>query len=272
MNDNRITMNDNRITMNDNRLHLIPTLLIIALSFISCNTLFEIDHTLKPEEYRKLGMPDHKKLWINDDYINANITLSSLKMNDPLSLPRKNSKKSGELFRRMVNEENLSFIHDTIFPLRTRAYTIQYFPQFQTEMEQLYTIEYKGKNFYSEELLDIHIFGLVIHDRMLELGWMIERSDDEDVEGIKSGMQAVKYNYMKLMPRLLGELAKTDLYSVDDTGRLAIAISSSITKNNVWMTPQEKNNLVSEFKNAIENSRSSEVRSSLQDCIELLNR
>jgi hypothetical protein len=132
---------------------LLVSLAIILLAS-SCS-LTERDHTLKPEEYQKLGMPDYKKVWTNDDYVSSNITLSSLKINDPLSLPRKNSKKSGDLFKRMVNEENLSFIHDTTFPLRTRAYTIQYFTRFQTEMEQMYTIEYKGKNYCSEELLDM---------------------------------------------------------------------------------------------------------------------
>ena len=258
------------MTMNNNKLHLITTLLIILLPCISCNTIFEKDHTLRPEEYQKLGMPDYKKVWTNDDYVSANITLSSLKINDPLSLPRKNSKKSGKLFKRMVNDENLSFIHDTTFPLRTRAYTIQYFTRFQTEMEQMYTIEYKGKIYYGEELLDLHIFALVIHDRMLELGWIINKSDDEDVEGIKSGMQSVTYNYLKLIPRLLGELVKTDLYSAEGLERLSKAIYSSVLKNHEWMTPSEKNSLLAEFKNAIENSGSAKVKSNLESAAEAL--
>jgi len=62
-----------------------------------------------PEEYQKLGMPEHNKKWNADDYSEANITLGSLLMNNPLSLPREGSKKSGELFNRIINEENLSF-------------------------------------------------------------------------------------------------------------------------------------------------------------------
>lgn len=261
-----MTMNDTQVTRNYRNFQLI----LISLLLASSCSLFEKDHTLRPEEYQKLGMPNYKKVWTNDDYVSANITLSSLKINDPLSLPRKNSKKSGELFKRMVNENNLSFIHDTTFPLRTRAYTIQYFTQFQTEMEQMYTIEYNGKIYYSEELLDLHIFGLAVHDRMLELGWIINKSDDEDVEGIKSGMQAVKYNYLKLIPRLLGELVKTDLYSAEGLERLSEAISSSLLNNTEWMTPAEKNNLVPEIKNAIERSGSADVKGNLESAVEVL--
>ena len=222
-----------------NKLLITSYILLIIFPIISCTD----DHTLKPEHYQKLGMPSYKKVWTNDDYIACNITLSSLKMNDPLSLPRKSSRKSGVLFKRMVNIHNLDFIYDKTFPLRTRAYTIQYFTRFQTEIEQMYTIEHNGKQYYGEELLDIHIFGLQVHDRMLELAMIINDSDDPDTDGIKSGMTAVEYNYMKLIPRLIGELARTEQYSETDRKRLASAISSSIKSNIKWMSDNDKASL-----------------------------
>jgi hypothetical protein len=246
--------------------------LLLYLTVTSCNTLFEKDYSLKPEEYQKLGMPDPKKVWTNDDYAGANITLSSLKMNDPLSLPRKNSRKSGEVFKRMVNEENLAFIYDTVSPLRTKAYAVQYFPRFQSEMEQMYTIEYKGRIYYAEELVDLHIFGLLVHDKMLELGWIIDRSDDEDISGIKSGLDAVKYNYLKLIPRLLDELVKQDIYSAEGCERLGKAVSASVIKNNVWMTPSDKAILVSEFMNIIDNPEVSGIKNNLENAIVVLKK
>jgi len=244
--------------------------LFIILTFSSCDSVFKRDHSLKPESYQKLGMPDHKKVWTNDDYIGANITLSSLKMNDPLSLPRKNSRKSGEVFKRMVNEENLAFIYDTVFPLRTKAYAIQYFPRFQSEMEQFYTIEYKGKSYYAEELLDLDIFGLTVQDKMLELAGIINRSDDEDVESIRSGMEAVKYNYLKLIPRLLDKLVANNVYSAEGSERLSKALSSSLKKNIEWMTTENKNYLVAQLKNTIEKIKSAEVKSNLENCLKIL--
>jgi hypothetical protein len=240
---------------------------VIMLTLSSCNTLFNRDHSLDTESYMKLGMPDPKKVWTNDDYVAANITLSSLKMNDPLSLPRKNSIKSGEVFKRMVNEENLAFIYDTVFPLRTKAYAIQYYPRFQSEMEQMYTIEYKGKIYYSEELLDLNIFGLLIQDKMLELAGIINRSGDEDAESIKSGMDAVKYNYLKLIPRLLDELSKQDNYSAEGCERLSRAISESVLRNKEWMTDNNKNFLLPGFNKAVGDTKSAGIRSNLQDCI-----
>jgi hypothetical protein len=139
-------------------------------------------------------------------------------------------------------------------------------------MEQMYTIEYKGKIYYSEELLDLHIFGLLVHDKMLELGWIIDKSDDEDVEGIKSGMESVKYNYLKLIPRLLDEVDKSSLYSVDGLERLTRAILTSLNENQVWMAPSAINNLLPEFRKAFDSSKEPGIKSNLQACIGVLNR
>jgi hypothetical protein len=196
------------------------------------------------EEYRKLGMPDHNKIWTNDDYVNASITLSTLKTHYPLSLPRKNSKKSGEVFSRIVNEANLSFIKDTVFPLRIRAYLVQHFTQFGSEMEQFYSVESDSENYYKEELIDLKMFGLYVHEKMLELAWIIMDSDDESDKSIQSGMQAVRNNYVRLIIRLLNEQVKQDEYKTSDLGRLSDKISVSLVKNNKWFLPTERDTII----------------------------
>jgi len=252
--------------MTCNKLTLPAILLIITLSGIACNTLFDRDHSLKPEEYQKLGMPEYNKIWTDNDYIGCNITLSSLKIYDPLSFPRKNSKKSGLVFKRMVSTDNLNFIYDTISPLRLRAYTIQSYPRFQYEMEQMYTIEHKGKVYYDEELIDLHIFGIAVYDKMLELAGIIKRSDDDDVSSIKSGMDVVKYNYLKYIPGIMDELAKKDIYSEEGVNRLSKALSESLHRNIEWMSPADKSSLLTEMK-----SGSEKVKTDLQECIKLLS-
>ncbi|MBK9390670.1 MAG: hypothetical protein IPN68_10885 [Bacteroidetes bacterium] len=255
--------------MNYQNLKHLIILFTIIISASSCNLLVR-DHSLKPDDYIKLGMPDNNKVWTNDDYVAVNITLSSLKMNDPLSLPRKNSRKSGEVFQRLVSPENLNFIYDTVFPLRTKAYFIQYYPRFQTEIEQMYTIDYKGKPYYSEELIDLHIFGLHIQDRMLELGWIIDRSEDPETEGLKGGMQSVQYNYLRLIPRLLDELLESESYTPDGLERLSLAIAESLTRNKEWMNRENKDYLLTSLKSTAEKSKTGAIKENLGKCIEIL--
>ncbi|HUX94916.1 MAG TPA: hypothetical protein VMV47_04220 [Bacteroidales bacterium] len=248
---------------------LIPSL-IIYLSISSCNQIKK-DYSLKTEDYIKLGMPDHSKKWTGDDYSEANITLSTLQMEAPLSLPRKNSRKSGEMFNRIVNEENISFVYDTAIPLKVRAFLIQHYPRIIGEVENIYSFEEKGKPVYKEELLDIKIFELTIHDKMLELAKIINESDDETLAGFKDGMKMVQYNYLKLIPRLMTELVKTDQYSEDDRIRLSKALTGSIMNSSYWLSASDKNTLKSGLTASSENCKSTIIKNNLMECSEALN-
>jgi len=250
----------------------IVVLIFLIISGIgSCNNEMKKDLSLTVEEYRKLGMPDQSKVWTNDDYINANITLSSLKANYPLSLPRKDSKKSGAVFNRLVSEENLSFIYDTIYPLRIRAYLIQHFTGFQSELLQFYSAEIKGEKPYMAELADINLFSLTVHEKMLELAWKIMDSDDESDQSIASGMNAVKYNYLKLISRLLEEQIKEKEYNENDLQRLSDRLSVSIIKNNTWFPPEDRKTLISHLESIINNSPGDYIKKKYIETLKIIN-
>jgi hypothetical protein len=256
--------------MSDLKNMLLILFLIISVSG-SCKRESTKDLSLNTEAYGKLGMPDHSKIWTNDDYANANITLSSLRINYPLSLPRKLSKKSGALFGRFINEENLSFVNDTTFPLRIRAYQIQSFERLQSEQEQIYSFEVNEKKYYNEELIDLKIFGLFGHEKMLELAWAIMDSDDEYDRGMQSGMQTVKNNYLKLIARLLDELLKFKDYPANSLERLSDKVSVSIIRNKEWFLPADRKTIISQIEAAIEKSPSDHIKNNLVETLEILN-
>jgi len=248
---------------------LLILLLIISVN-ISCKRESTKDLSLNAEEYGKLGMPDHNKIWTNNDYTNANITLSSLTINFPLSLPRKLSKKSGALFSKFINEENLSFVNDTTFPLRIRAYQIQGFERLQSEMEQIYSFEVNEEKYYNVELIDLKIFGLFVHEKMLELAWAIMDSDDESVIDMRSGMQTVKYNYLKLIERLLDEQVKSEEYPENALDRLSDKVSVSIIKNQEWFLPADRKTIISQIEAVIEKSPADHIKNYLIETLEIL--
>ncbi len=217
--------------------------IILSIS-LSCKNGSEKDLSLTTEEYKKLGISDPGKKWNINDYINSNITLSTLKMNYPYSLPRKFSKKSGSLFNRIVNTENLSFINDTTIPIDARAYTIQHFTRFYSELQHIYSIEKDGQKYYREELADINIFGLTVYDKMIELALRIQNSDDESAQNLKFGMSTVKQNYIRFISGLLNEQTRKADYHSDDLNRLSDMISASILRNNEWFTNSDRDSIV----------------------------
>ncbi len=265
--------NEIRRTNKSNQIKLILLSgLLIFLTILSCNTLFEKDYSMKPEEYQQYGMPDNKKTWTSDDYAGANITISTLNMKAPRSLPRSGSKKSGELFNRLTDEENLDFIYDTTAPLKVRAYLIQYYPRMISEIESMYSLEYKGKLYYREELLHLKAFKLLVHNKMLELGMIIDSSDDESLSDFKNGMRMVKNNYLAFVPELLDDMVKPEYKSADGLEKLSKAISASVIKNSVWMTPVDKNKLLSKFRSMEETLKSSRIKDNLMSSITELSK
>lgn len=250
--------------------NLLTASLIIFFSVSSCSQ-FKKDYSLNTEDYIKIGMPDHNKKWTGDDYSEANITLSTLKMDAPMSLPRKNSAKSGVLFERFVNDENIAFVYDTTIPLKVRAYLIQHYPAIIGEIEHNYTFEHKGKPVYTEEILELKIFELNVQDKMLELARIIDKTDDETLSGFKEGMKMVKYNYFRLIPELLKAISDNEQIKSDETKNLCTALSESVQINSEMFSAEEKRNLIAEFENSKKQIKSGDFSKMMSNCVNNLS-
>jgi hypothetical protein len=249
-------------------------LVILMLGILiseSCKNLLKNDLSLTPEEYQNLGMPDHKNVWRFDDYYKSNITLGSLKINNFLSFPKKQSKKSGAVFSRFVNKENLAFVNDTTLPLHSRAYLIQQFARFPSQLYQLYTDSSKEKQYYHDELIDIDIFILFVNEQKLMLAFQIMNSIDEADISLQYGLKTVKYNYLKTIERLLAEQIKSKVFSVKDLNRLSTEISRSLQENHKWFLPADRITIGSEILAVIEKSPSYCCKNNYDKILKILN-
>lgn len=249
-------------------------LVILMLGILiseSCKNLLKNDHSLTPEEYHKLGMPDHKNVWVLDDYFKSTVTLGSLKINNLLSLPRKDSEKSGAVFSRLVNKDNLAFVNDTTLPLHTRAYLIQQFARFPGQLYQLYTDSLKVKQYYNHELIDIDIFILFMNEQKLMLAFQIMNSNDEADVSLQYGLKTVKYNYLKTIESLLAEQVKSKVFSVTDLNRLSTEISHSLQENHKWFLPADRITIGSEILAVIEKSPSHCCKDNYNKILKILN-
>ena len=99
--------------------------LILLLIVISCGKLSNHDQSLTTDEYENLGMPDYSRTWTFEDYKNACNVLDDIKTTKPLSLPIKNSDRSGMYFDRIINLDNLDFLLDETLTSKQKAYRIQ---------------------------------------------------------------------------------------------------------------------------------------------------
>jgi hypothetical protein len=247
---------------------------IILLSVVllngSCNNSSKQDLSLTVKEYQKAGMPDPSKTWKNYDYVNANLSLGSLHATNPFCLPRKDSKKSGTLFSRFVNIENLKFLDDTTISLRDRALLVQHFQQLHNQLSNFYNNELEGKPYYNKELIDLHIFRLLVNEKMLELAGKIMNSKEESDLSLQSGLNRVRYNYLKLIYMMLEVQLKSRDYPGDDLNRLSTEVSRSLALNQIWMEPPVKQKLIVQVQHIIKESSSAAVKKNYRKTLEIL--
>jgi len=256
--------------MNRMRFFLI-FLILPMLTGASCKRFTQKDYSLTVQEYTAKGMPDPDKPWSVNNYFKAHITLGTLKIYNPKSLPRKQSKKSGAVFSRIVNKEILLFFDDPGLPLSSRAMEIMQFARLQNDLIGMYSYLSDSVKYYTEELPDIYIFALSVQDKKLEIaGKIMNSSEERDIE-FQSGLPTVVYNYLNIIKIILGEQVKSKVYRMEDLERLSLEVSRSLAQNHKFILPADREALITMIKSIIENSPSGSIKENYIKTLEIFN-
>jgi hypothetical protein len=248
------------------------TLIILTIIITgSCKNSSKNDFSLTAKEYEKMGMPDHTKLWSSQAYIQTFTVLSNIKVNNPLSFPRKNSRKSGATFSRFVNKENLSFLNDSTISLKDKAFEMQFLSGVQNTLIRTYTDDFRTEQYYNEELIEAYIFGLYVQEKMLELAVVIMNSKDDYLSDMKGGIQMVLNGYVQMIHSLCGEQIKSNVYNAKDLDRLSKEVALSITKNMKFIEPEYRQKIAPLLQNVIEKTSSGYIKKNYQEVLKTLN-
>jgi hypothetical protein len=245
--------------------------LSIILMSQSCVDLFKKDLSFTKKEYKKLGMPDCAKIWSKEEYAMALSALRNLKLYNPLLMPRKNSRKSGDIFKRLLSEENISFLQDSTLSLADKAFKVQSFSSYQKGLIFLYSVGIKDDKYYNKELIDIYIFGLFVYKNMLELADKISNSDDMMSIELNPGRSFVSQSYLDLIFTITEEQVKADKYSKKDLNRLSKQLLQSLSGNWKWIDQSDREQIKKRMKRIIKNPPSDKIKASYQDALETLS-
>jgi hypothetical protein len=218
----------------------------------------------------ELGLPDHSKIWTLDDYITAGSVLGDLKVNQPLSLPKKGSRKSGEYFKRIVHTDNLSFLMDESLPLKNRAYKIQEYIDAVGSLITVYTDMDTVQQFYNSELIDLYIFAITISQNMLDLGQQINESVDEEDLGMQYAFNSIRKLYVRMILFTLDNQKKSNFFKKEDLERLTEFISGSIQLNKEWLVPAVNKDIKLRIESIIEDTSSEKIKTEYTELIEIL--
>jgi hypothetical protein len=245
-------------------------ILFLSISLTSCNKTNEIDHSLSLDEYRQLGMPDHKHVWNMEDYSSAFYVLNTLKYENPKALPVRGSEKSGILFSRMISMDNLSFLQDVTLPLHAKADMIKWFVNTLMELKVAYTIPGLQEQYYVRELMDIDIFRLSVSHQMLVLGQQINESGDPSDAAMASDYPQIQQMYLNLLSELFSRQENTAHTPLPSLELLSDSLSSSVKRNMYWFDEQAASSLGKTMQTLIQGTPSRKIKDNYQELIEVL--
>lgn len=244
--------------------------LVLVLLSGSCDTPSDNDQSFDVEEYKKIGMPAPDSIWSFKDYVETCKILANLKTFRPLSLPKKDSKKSSVYFNRIIDPENISFIFDESIPLSIRAERIQAYIDIQGSLITTYTDTDFQKQNYNQELIDLYIFGLTIAQNMLDLGQRINESvDDKEIE-MQYAYGSIQHMYLKMVLFVLDNQSKTNLFKETDLEKLSEYLSDSIMLNIDWMDEPSREDIEKHLQKVMDNTSSVKIIDKYQTLLEII--
>lgn len=246
--------------------------LFLMLSFIlsSCNKADTPDHSLSLEEYAKLGMPDYNKIWDMNDYSMAFFVLNTLKVEKPKALPTRDSEISAVIFRRMISLENLLFLNDESLPLWARADMIKLFVNTLMELKVAYTLVGMEKQYYARELMDIDIYRISVLHKMLELGQLINESEDPSDVAMQADFPQIQQLYVNIIVELLQEQQKSSQYPRTSLELLSDSISASVTRNLDWFDEDASGSIEEAMSSVMDQTPSWKIKSDYRELTKLL--
>ena len=247
------------------------SILILSVFWSSCKGPNETDHSYTLEEYRELGMPDYDTVWnILPDYESAFMVLNTLKYGKPFALPVKDSEKSGILFSRMMNLENLSFLQDETLPLHMKAQTILWWLSIYHGLIDVYTNDQMKRQYYIRELVDIDIFGVGLFQKMLDLGNELNKSEDPSDVAMQSGVPEIQKMYIDLLAEVLGKQQHTSRYPKQTLELLSDSLSNSVRINMGLFDEDASEIIKQEMLTVIDSTSSRKIRNNYRELIEIL--
>lgn len=242
---------------------------VFSISF-SCNKAKDVDYSFELEQYRQMGVPDPNKVWDFDAIRTAHNLLSGIKWDKPYCLPRKESKKSGILFDRIVTLENMTFLQNDTIKLHEKGYMSLEFLQLVENWKDVYTNPVWEKQYYQRELIDININEVRVTQIMVDLTAKIMVSDDPIDIMMQEGVPKIKLNYVSSLINALNAQSNTSEFLKKDIERMTDSISSSIMRNRAWMDSTSVTKIRKSIDNVLDSTSSDYVKGRYLEIAEIL--
>ncbi len=114
------------------------------------------------------------------------------------------------------------------------------------------------------------MYGMQVTQKMLNLAYEINKSDDPGDMMMQSGFQSIQYLYISGVIDVLKEQAKTSKYFKNDLEVLTDSVTISLMKNKNWMDSTAVNDLKQALEVVVDSTSSDYIKNKYIELSELL--
>ncbi len=249
---------------------IILTLIILMCITQSCQSPDQKDYSFTLEEYKQRGFPELNKSWNPEEYNILFDKLTKIKYQHPLSLPRKNSMKSGILFDRLIGKENLSFLDNDSILLQEKVFNIRIYGDFVDDLINIYQDIFRKEQYYKVELVYVHILKITVSQEMLNLAETVLQSENKKDHALVHDLQSIQQIYLNKMGQIMEQQKHKSLYSKKDYKILCDSMAAAVKRNMEWFEPETAKYVGQKLQEVMDSLEIPIVRKEYQEIISSL--
>ena len=231
------------------------------------------DQSLDLDEYLKLGIPAHDRPWASVDIARAAKALATLAAKDPAQLPRFSSKRSGELFERIISPKNLDFYRNKTLPVKDR---LQAGPEHLTAVSSIVKLYYaafaKGTVADTEviELLGVLFQVVEVQMRLVDEFLPTIPKDDPNYDVRMAGLEKTKQGLATTVMGGLQVLTEKDAYRASERLKLLSHMKKTVPAFALRLPANTRKELLQRVEEMTKDPDLKELRTDLEEFNKLL--
>lgn len=221
------------------RVLFLTSLFFVLVFASSCTSEDPNDQSLSSKDYQKIGLPDPSRVWESNDVSLAFAVLENLQSRNSNQLPLNGSKKSGKIFERMLQRENMTILDDDRIPGMEKLSIANTMLKLSEDWFRIYTRDAQLATYYQDELTAILLYGMAITSVMLAISDEMQANGSIGVEMLSR----VRARYLTAVFAILGEQLRVNQYSARNQKAMAEKIVPAISQNMDWIEEVTKEDL-----------------------------
>ena len=182
------------------------------------------DKSLALDEYIKAGMPAHDRIWNGTDMAKVAQVLMAMGRDSADHLPRYKSPHSGELFSRIIANENLDMHRNGSLPLGARLLDLANYGQSSNSILKTYWSAFEKHSVGDSELVELlgtQLRVMVVMNQMVNEFMPTIRKDDPTYPVRMDGLKQMKGGVSGVVAGSLQTLTETHAYRPSELKKLA---------------------------------------------------